>query len=201
MSDFQTIMVNYLNLPSKSDTELSNEIRDLDSALKEYRADPTNSLKRSAVTTILTRITDYYVQIRDLTRQLRRYLNTSAKKISNAHDTLVNEVRYDNRVHPEESIVSREIAYGIFPRFRERSLPYILAIGVFMALVTIFLVLHALGFRGQMTLPQTIVNLFISPAGSVSIPFYKNPMVLGGLSAILGSALIIFIILYFNKKS
>jgi hypothetical protein len=200
MSEFQEIMVSYSNLPSKSDTQLTAMVTTLDTALKNYRADPTNTAKKSSVSSALSTITEYYTQVRSLNKRVRAYLNKSSKKISTAQDTLVSEDRYNNRAHPEESTVSREVMYGIFPKFRESSLPYILATGVFMALMTIFLVLQALGFNGQLTIPQAFLRLFISPAGTVSVPFYKNPMVLGGLVAILTSALIIFMILYFNSK-
>lgn len=201
MSDFQEIMVAYSNLPSETDDRLTGMITVLDNALVNYRVDPKSSMYRNAVTTALTPITEYHTRIRSLNKKVRKFLNKSSKQISSAQDTLVNEVRYDNRVHPEESTVSREVMYGIFPKFRESSLPYILAAGVFMALMTVFLVLQTFGITGQLSLPQSIISLFISPAGTVSVPFYKNPIVLGGLTAILGSALIVFMVLYFNKTS
>lgn len=201
MSDFQTIMVNYSNLPSKTDGQLDSMIEGLDSVLVQYRQSPTDSSKLRAVRSALSEVTAYYTELRSLNKQIRLYLNKSSKKISNAQDTLINEERFDNRVRPEEATVSREVAYGFFPKFRESTLPYILSAGVFMALLSIFLVLQALGFSAQVSLPQALIGFFVSPAGTVSVPFYKNPMVLGGLVAILGTALIIFIIMYFNKKS
>jgi len=201
-SEFQAIIRDYSNIqsPDASQFNLDQRIIDLDSMLSVYINSPDDNSK-FAVKRELSRITDYYTNIRDLNTRVRTYLNKSSKKISNAHDTLVNEERYDNRVRPEESTVSREVMYGVFPKFRKSTLPYVLSAGVFMALLTIFLVLQALGFSGQVTLPQALLAFFVSPAGTVSVPFYKNPMVLGGLVAILGTALIIFIIMYFNKKS
>ena len=209
MSEFQQIITDYSDLTSKTDSELTGLITALDRALVTYRANPTDSNKDSVITALYPiagvdrdgKDYGYYNRIRALNKRVRAYLQKSSKKISNAQDTLVNEERYDNRVRPEESTVSREVMYGVFPKFRESSLPYILSAGVFMALMTIFLVLQALGFNSQISLPQALIGFFVSPAGTVSVPFYKNPMVLGGLVAILGTALIIFIIMYFNKKS
>jgi hypothetical protein len=201
MSDFQEIIRDYSNITFISDSELTTMIRNLDSKLVDYRARSDDSTKMDAVRNALMPINNYYKELRTLNKKVRQYLNKTSKKISNVQDTLVNEIRYEDRIRPEETTESREVMYGLFPKFKESTLPYVLSAGVFMALLTIFLVLQALGFNSQVTLPQALIGFFVSPAGTVSVPFYKNPMVLGGLVAILGTALIIFIIMYFNKKS
>ena len=186
-SEFQEIIRDYSNIESIENFNLDTKIQGL--------TQPSSSSQD------LSSIRDYYDKIHNLNTRVMKYLTESSKKISNAQDTLINEVRYEDRVRPQETTVSREVMYGAFPKFKESTLPYVLSAGVFMALLTIFLILQALGINGQFSLPQSIIGFFVSPAGTVSVPFYKNPMVLGGLVAILGSALIIFIILYFNKKS
>jgi hypothetical protein len=202
-SEFKAIIEDYSNIQSPDDSQfnLNRRIFHLDGMLISYINSPRDDNTKNALKRNLRVITDYYTNVRDLNTRVRKYLNKTSKKISNAQDTLVNEIRYEDRVRPEETTVSREVMYGIFPKFRESTLPYVLSAGVFMALLTIFLVLQALGFNSQVTLPQALIGFFVSPAGTVSVPFYKNPMVLGGLVAILGTALIIFIIMYFNKKS
>lgn len=199
MSEFDEALALYSNLPSKSDGELTALIGYLDSALVAYRQNQ-NPTTLASVNIALMPINNYYKQMRKVNTHLRAYLKKGSVKISNSQDTLVNEDRYDNRVHPEESTNSRELMYGFFPKFRQTSLPYILTAGVFMALMTIFLVFQSLGFTGQINLPLAITQYFTSPAVDVTIPFYKNPMLLGGLVAILASALVIFIILYFKAK-
>jgi hypothetical protein len=199
MSEFDEAIALYSNLPSKSDSQLTALITSLDSALVAYRQNQ-NATTLASVNNALSPINTYYTQMRAVNKSVRSYLKKGSVKISNSQDTLINEDRYDNRVHPEESTSSREVMYGIFPKFRETSLPYILTAGVFMGLMTIFLVIQSLGFSGQINLPLAITQYFTSPAGGVGIPFYKNPMVLGGLVAILASALVIFIVLYFKAK-
>jgi len=199
MSEFDEALALYSNLPSKSDSELTALIGNLDYALVAYRQNQ-NQATLASVNFALSPINTYYKQMRAVNTKLRSYLKKGSVKISNLEDTLANEDRYDNRTHPEGSTSSREVMYGFFPKFRETSLPYILTAGVFMALMTVFLVFQSLGFTGQINLPLAITQYFTSPAVDVAIPFYKNPMLLGALVAILSSALVIFIILYFKAK-
>jgi hypothetical protein len=128
-------------------------------------------------------------------------LDEASVDIVNSQETLVSEERYNDRVHPEEATVSREIMYGIFPAFRPTSLPYILTAGVFMSLLSIFIIFQTIGITGELHLPVSITQRFSAPAGVILVPFYKNPMFLGGLITILASALIAFIVLYFKAKN
>jgi uncharacterized BrkB/YihY/UPF0761 family membrane protein len=68
-----------------------------------------------------------------------------------------------------------------------------------MALLSIFLIFQTLGFSGQINLPPSLSAWLSSPASP--IPFYKNPMVLGGVSILLLVTLVIFIVLYYRAKN
>jgi hypothetical protein len=87
----------------------------------------------------------------------------------------------------------------LLPELRVRSLPYLLAMSVFMASLTIFLIFQIFGFSGQVNIPSSITGVFSSPASP--IPFYSNPLFLGGAVILLLVAVVIFAVLYFKAKN
>lgn len=194
---FQDALTQYQSLPA---LDINTKIADLDRAMNTYHTTTTDANK-AAVQAAFAPIATYYATLNDINTNLRIYLNKVSTTIADSHDILVNEDRYNERIHPEETIAIREISHGIFPKFRLTSLPYVLTAGVFLSLLTIFIVFQMLGLTGQFNIPQSIVQQFSSPAGVASVPFYKNPMVLGGIVAALASALVIFIILYYKAKN
>ena len=151
------------------------------------------------IETAFAPIADYYSKLTSVNSALQTYINKAAKNISDADPRLIGEERYSNRVHPEESVEAREASRGFFPELRVNSLPYLIAVSVFMAFLSIFLIFQMNGVSGHLSLPPAITQLFASPASSV--PFYQNPMVLGGFVIILLTALIIFVVLYFKAKN
>jgi hypothetical protein len=111
----------------------------LDTALGAYSANQSQG-NLSAVTTAFAPIAEYYSRLTEVTTNLQMYLDKASKYVADSQYRLVNEERYDDRVHPEESTKSREIMFGILPSLRVRSIPYILTAGVFMSLLTLFLI-------------------------------------------------------------
>lgn len=198
----QETVAAYQSLPALpvNSANLDSKIAALDAAINTYHNTTTDGNK-IAVQTAFTPIANYYTKLTSINTNLRTYLNTVSKKIASSQETLVNEERYDDRAHPEETTASREIMYGIFPKFRQTSLPYILTAGVFMSLLSIFIVFQLVGLTGQVNIPPTVLQFFTTPAGVANVPFYKNPMILGGLVTVLASALVIFIILYYKAKN
>jgi hypothetical protein len=194
---FQDALTAYQSLPA---LDIDTKIVNLDRAINTYHTTTTDANK-TAVQSAFAPIATYYATLNDINKNLRTYLNKVSSTIADSQDTLINEDRLNERVHPEETIAAREIAYGIFPKFRLTSLPYILTAGVFLSLFSIFLIFQMLGFTGQFNLPQSLVQQFSSPAGVASVPFYKNPLILGGVVAALASALVIFVILYYKEKN
>jgi hypothetical protein len=186
MSELKEAIVLYSSLPVQTEEELAT-MTDL--------SDSNNQSNK------LSGIKMYTDQMKVINAKLNTYMKNASKKYPILQDMSASEERYDNRVHPEESTAPRELMYGLFPKFRQSSLPYILTAGVFMSLLSIFIVFQMVGITGQVNLPLYITQRFTTPAGTIPLPFYKNPMILGGLVVVLTAALISYIILYYKAKN
>jgi hypothetical protein len=140
--------------------------------------------------------------LRSLNERLTAYLANLGSAVVESGDRLMNEERYDNRVRPENAVISREVFYGYLPTFRVTSLPYILTAGVVFSLLSIFVIFQMMGVTGQFNLPVSaaIFNIIYPPAGTVRLPLYKHPVVLGGIIIILIAALISLGIMYYKKS-
>jgi hypothetical protein len=152
------------------------------------------------VETAFAPIADYYAKLVNINQSLRKYIGKAAKDLADSDPRLINEERYSNRVHPEEATMPREASYGLIPELKQTSLPYLISISVFMATLSIFLIFQMNGFSGQINIPPTVAALFASPAPD-AMPFYQNPMILGGITIIALTGLIIFAVLYFQAKN
>lgn len=188
-TNFLDIQTQYENIGAFN---LTSRINSLQSALSA----PSSSTSASTIENAFSPIADYYNKLTTINTNLQTYISSSSNNIASLS---ASEERYSNRIHPEEAVLARETSRGLLPELRVRSLPYLLAISVFMASLTIFLIFQMFGFSGQVNLPPSITAWLSSPASP--IPFYMNPMVLGGFSIILMVALVIFIVLYFNAKN
>ena len=195
-SSFLDAQLTYESLGS---LDLDDAIEKLDMALSSYGS-AQNAANQALVETAFAPIADYYSKLANVNESLRNYINKTAKNIGDSDPRLINEERYSNRVHPEEAVMPREATSGFFPELRQVSLPYLISVSVFMASLSIFLIFQMNGFSGQINVPPSLFALFASPAPDAR-PFYQNPMILGGLATILVSALVIFIILYFQAKN
>jgi hypothetical protein len=156
-----------------------------------------SGVKKLAVEAAFAPIADYYSKLTDLNTTLQSYIDKAANNIVDFDSTLESEERYENRIHPENTMRARE---SMMPELRITTLPYLIAISVFMASLSIFLIFQLIGFSGQLNLPTSLIALFSSPA-SDSIPFYENPMIIGGVGIILVVMTIIFAVLYFRSKN
>jgi len=191
-ASFLQIQQDYENIVA-TDLDISSKYDILTSALIA-KANGT-----SGATTIqdaYSPIVAYYNTLTRVNGELQDYVSTASTSIASLSES---GDRYTNRTHPEESVLPREPTRGLMPELRVRTLPYLLAVSVFMASLTIFLIFQMFGFSGQVNLPPSISAWLSSPASSV--PFYMNPMVLGGISIILIVALIIFATLYFKSRN
>ena len=170
--------------------DLTASINSLESALLASQPSQT------AINSAFTPIAEYYTKLTTINTNLKNY-------IANASNTIVSSTaskeRYSNKIHPEESVLARESSRGLLPELRMKTIPYLLAISVFMASLSIFLIFQMFGFSGQVNLPISITNWLSSPASPV--PFYMNPLFLGGTIIILLVAVIIFAVLYFKSKN
>ena len=134
-------------------------------------------------------IAEHYSNLTSITIDLQTFLEKASKYVVDSQDKLENEERYANRVHPEESTESREILLGIVPTLKMKTIPYLLAAGVFMALLTIFLIFQMLGVSGQLNLPPALVQWWMTPA--VGPRFYERPEVY--------YSLVTMVVAYFTK--
>jgi len=191
-ANFLDTQMQYENLGT---FDVDESFRSLKVALGNYVNEPSSDTEIPLQDAFNT-INSQYIKITDINSKLQEYIAVSSKHIV---ETPTSKERYNNRVRPEESILAREPTYGLLPELRIRSLPYILAISVFMASLTIFLIFQTIGFTGQVNLPPSVSGLFTSPASP--LPYYSNPMVLGGVIILLVVVLIIFITLYFKSKN
>lgn len=174
--------------------DVNANVAALDRALYNY----SNSKSTEDLATLQSAfgpIGAYYSQLANINSNLQAFLDEASNDLVKLNTS---EERYNDKVHPEESIHSRELMFGIYPNLRVESIPYILAASVFMASLAIFMIFQMVGFSGQLNLPPALVAWLITP--SVGPPFYRNPMVLGGLSIMLIIALTVFVVLYYKKQ-
>jgi len=181
-----------------SSHNINTHISALDHAMYEFSIDSSNSTKYEAVKTAFLPISTYYAKLTQITTNLQKYLKEASSNVSELQNRLVSEERYDDRVHPAESTQAREVLYGLFPTLRLTAIPYILTAGVFMGILTIFLIFQMVGVSGQLNLPPAL-SLWLSTP-STAPPLYKDPMVLGGTAVVLVASTIIFAVLYFRAK-
>lgn len=180
------------------DFDVDGKIAQLDAKLYTYSRDQSPG-NLAAVKTAFQPIADYYSRLTEVNSNIQKYLDKASKYVADSQTRLVNEERYDDRVHPAESTKAREIMFGLMPTMRATTLPYILTAGVFMSLITIFLIFQMLGISGQLNLPPALVQWWATPA--VGPPFYKDPLVLAGAAVVFIATTIIFGLLYYKAKS
>ena len=175
--------------------DIDASIATLDAALYAYSENPT-SLTHDAVVLAFTPIADYYTQLTTISNSLQPVLSTSSQTVVTSLSA--SSERYNARIHPEETTLSREVMLGVFPSLRVESLPYLLSASVFMALLAIFIMFQMGGVTGQLNLPPAVAAWWSSPSSGV--PIYKNPMVLAGSLMVVSVTLAVFIVKYYKAK-
>jgi uncharacterized membrane protein len=196
-SDFLLALQKYENLDS---INIQDRIGALDTAINNASYNSSGIIvNSSAIEPAFAPIAQYDSELTEINRLLTKYINESAKTIAEVNPISMEEERYNNRVHPEESVASREVTMGIFPTLRSSSVPYIIAVSIFMASISIIMVFQMFGFTGQLSVPQSFMEFFNTPA--TAIPFYQTPLFLSGISIILLVSVVIFAILYFKAKN
>lgn len=178
--------------------DIDGAVANLDEKLGIYSKNPSSG-NLDSVKLAFEPIADYYSRLTEVNTNIQTFLDKASQRVADSQSRLVAEERYDERVHPEESVQAREVLFGILPTLRPTTIPYLLTAGVFMSLLTIFIVFQMLGISGQLNLPPALVQWWETPA--VGPPFYKNPIILGGVSVVLIATTIIFGFLYFKTKN
>ena len=149
-----------------------------------------NNATASAAT---TSITTYYSTITEINTALQALMDRASTELTGPLPS-ANEERYVERIYPDSTTETRELFGGFFPTMHPNTLPFILSGGIFMAALAIFMIFETLGFRGNVIIPPALATAGLGP-----IPFYKNSLVLGGVSVVLLIATIIFAVRYFTK--
>ena len=149
-----------------------------------------NNATASAAT---TSITTYYSTITEINTALQALMDRASTDLTAPVVPSANEERYVERVYPDSTTETRELFGGFFPTMHPNTLPFILSGGIFMAALAIFMIFETLGFRGNVIIPPALATAGLGP-----IPFYKNSLVLGGVSVVLLIATITFAVKYFT---
>jgi len=149
----------------------------------------TNTIASTATSTITT----YYSTITGINTDLQALMDRASTDLS-APVPSANKERYVERVYPDSTTATRELFGGFFPTMHPNTLPFILSGGIFMAALAIFMIFETLGFRGNVIIPPALATVGLGP-----VPFYKNSLVLGGVSVVLLIATITFAVKYFTK--
>jgi len=196
----------YDRLPLFDDETINRNIAALDVALQAYeKIDPSNKAalesKADALEAAFLPISQYYADLTNIKGQLQNYIDSSSSKVIDLENHLITEERYNNRVHPEESVKPREIMFGLLPELRPSTVPVLMTAGVFLASISILMIFQMVGLTGQLNLPPALISLLgkLNEASGTA-PLYQNPMILGGLSIVFGAAMIVFAVLYFKEK-
>ena len=149
-----------------------------------------NNATASAAT---TSITTYYSTITEINTALQALMDRASTELAAPVVPSANEERYVERIYPDSTTETRELFGGFFPTMHPNTLPFILSGGIFMAALAIFMIFETLGFRGNVIIPPALATAGLGP-----IPFYKNSLVLGGVSVVLLIATITFAVKYFT---
>ena len=174
--------------------DIDRSIDSLDTALADYSNDQ-NSSRLRAVESAFLPISQYYSKLLYINTNLQTFLEKATTDV--AKGSLLNEERYHSKVHPEETVNSRELMYGIIPSLKPSSISYIMAASVGMACITIFIIFQMNGLSGQVNLSPAILTWWATP----STLTLRNPMVLGGIGIVLAVSTTIFAVLYYRAKN
>jgi hypothetical protein len=166
-----------------------------------YSVSSSHAGDQAYVESAFAPIAEYYSKLTSINTKLQNYINSAAKNLANSDPRLLSEERYTNRVHPEESISARESSWGLIPELRPTTIPYLIAISVFMAFLSIFLIFQTFGFSGQINLPPSLTEFFSYIMSPVEGSYFTSPLILGGISILLFVLCVILIILYFRTKN
>ena len=145
-------------------------------------------------------IGQYYSNLLDIKKRLNKFLEDASDEIGESQSYLANEERYDNRGHPEKSVTSKEIAYGLFSEVRPSTVPILMALGTFMASVSILMIFQMVGFTSQINVPPAIIAFQTWLATPGQVPAYQNPMILGGVITVLSVAVVLLGLMYLRSS-
>jgi hypothetical protein len=147
-------------------------------------------------------ISQYYSNLVSIKKRLNDFLECSAQQIQDAKPYSVNKERYFERANPKDAVMPRELVFGLFSQLRPSSVPIVMAAGVFMSCLALLIIFQMFGFTGEIHMPPALTKMQVGlgAAGASSTPLHQNPMVLSGVSIVLGVAVIILGVMYYRSK-
>ena len=184
---------------SMTDEVLDGYIDVLDAKVKNYQsASPTQQAEQD-LSGAFRPISQYYSNLMSIKKRLSDFLECSADKIQHAKPYSVNKERFFERANPQDSVMPRELVFGLFSHLRPSTIPFVMAAGVFMSCLALLIIFQMFGFTGEIHIPPALSGVGAA-AGSSSTPLHQNPMVLSGISIVLGAAVIILGVMYYRSK-
>lgn len=166
-----------------------------------YNPPPPPPVSPADVSGAFQPIGQYYSNLLDIKKRLNKFLEDASDEIGESQSYLANEERYDNRGHPEKSVTSKEIVYGLFSEVRPSTIPILMALGTFMASISILMIFQMIGFTGQINIPPAVTAFQAMLSAPSEVPLYQNPMVLSGLVVVLGVGVVLLGAMYLRSKN
>lgn len=165
-----------------------------------YRPPAVTNVGPADISGAFQPIGQYYSNLLDIKKRLNKFLEDASDEIGESQSYLANEERYDNRAHPENSVTSKEIAYGLFSEVRPSTIPILMALGTFMASVSILMIFQMVGFTSQINVPPAVIAFQTWLATPGQVPAYQNPMILGGVITVLSVAVVLLGLMYLRSR-
>ena len=145
-------------------------------------------------------ISQYYANLASIKKRLNDFLECSSADIEDIKSASANEERYTNRTNPQDTVMPRELVFGFFSQLRPSTIPIVMAAGVFMSCLTLLIIFQMFGFTGEIHSPPALMQAYTLITTPGTTPIYQNPMVLSGISIVLGAAVIILGLMYYRSK-
>ena len=200
---YLAIKYDYDTKCSMTEPVLQTYINTLDIKVKNYQNLPATAtaedrrLKATDLSGAFRPITQHYSNLISIKKRLNDFLECSADQIHEADPVSINKERYSERANPQDTVMPRELVFGFFSQLRPSTVPFVIAAGVFMSCLALLIIFQMLGFTGEIHTPPALANI---PTWFGTVPLYQNPMVLSGLSIVLGTAVIILGFMYYRSK-
>jgi hypothetical protein len=201
--EYLAIKYDYDTQCSMTDTVLDGYINTLDVKVKRYE-DSTETTRESMATELSSAfqpISQQYANLVSIKKRLNDFIECSTNQLQEkSTGPSVNEERYSNRANPQESVMPRELVFGLFSQLRPSTVPIIMAAGVFMSCLALLIIFQMSGFTGEIHSPPALTQAYSLITTPSATPLYQNPMVLSGVSIVLGAAVIILGVMYYRSK-
>ena len=198
--EYLAIKYDYDTQCSMTDTVLQGYINTLDTNIKNYETTTTSDLS-GVVSSAFQPISQYYANLVSIKERLNDFLECSANQLDESTPSSINEERYSERANPQDTVMPRELVFGLFSQLRPSSVPIVMAAGVFMSCLTLLIIFQMFGFTGEIHMPPALIQAQAALMAPGTVPLYQNPMVLSGLSIVLGAAVIILGVMYYRSKN